>query len=227
MSNSTTFISTKTTPKKSMGFKSGNVGGHFSLLWNLGKWHWHQTWIFSWGVRWYILLEGEVIYFFISSNVRIKVVNVAICVDFNPLFHKNQRLLPKFKDFSPHHEETQLLLAENCSHKVINVCWRICVNYVVLIVKNHFSCEKFFIINNDLLLYNASLQFSKRKLCSFKSLVILGKYEVLCLFHLAGRQLEIHFKMILIETTLVFMSKSLVIYLADLLGFFLIFLRHL
>ena len=85
------------------------------------------------------ILENDVV-----TNCEFKcwkqnIFNVAIFVDFNPLLHKSQCWLPIFVDCSPHHEGPQLVLAENCSHGVINVCWTFGINSVVLIVDSCFN----------------------------------------------------------------------------------------
>ena len=103
---------------------------------------------FYWGVGWCsILLEGESliseVFLHLFKCLNKNIVNVAMCVDLNPMFHENQRRLPRFGDCSPHHEGTRLFLVKICSHRVINVCWRFCVSSVVLIVNSCFNCEEF------------------------------------------------------------------------------------
>ena len=82
---------------------------------------------FSGGMGWCsILLEVKRLIFEVFLH-HLKcwnknIVNVAICVNLNPLFHEYRGQPPRFGDCSPNHEGRRLLSAENCSHRLINVC---------------------------------------------------------------------------------------------------------
>ena len=93
----------------------------------------------------------------------------------NPLFNKNRSWLPRFGDCIPLHEWKRLLLTVDCSHGLVNDCWRFCIHYVIMIFNRRFNCENFFTKKYDYSLCHASLQTSKKNFCSTKSFFAFGQ----------------------------------------------------
>ena len=78
--------------------------------------------------------------------------------------------------------------ALNCSHRVINVYWIFCINFVVLLVT---VAEIVQIVSSEKIYCHPSVL--QEEACSFKYLVILDRLEVLSLSHLVGKRLKIVF----------------------------------
>ena len=135
-----------------------------------------------------VLLKSErtifEMFFRLFKSRNQNIINVQVCVDLNPMSNENQRWLSRFGDCSPHHEWKRLLLAVDCSHGLINDCWRFYVHSVVLIGGRSFNCEKIFTRKNNFSLCCASFQISKKNICCIKSSLLLDRFEVLSLFHL-------------------------------------------
>ena len=144
---------------------------------------------FSWSVGWcYILLEVERlivgVFFHLFKCWNQNILNIDICVDLNPLLHKTQRRLQdlktaahtmRLKDFC---RQYTVLLESSMSTESQ---WKFCVHFVVMTHDSCFNCEEFFFRKIYLLLVWASLQFFKKNICSFKSLVLFEAVRY-CLF---------------------------------------------
>ena len=106
---------------------------------------------------------------------------------------EGQMRLQRFWDCNPHQKIGQLLSTENYSHRFINVCWRLCVNSVIMIVNSRISCEEFSYQKRSLSLSLCVVptSCSPRRISALSSL--LGSCEVLPLSLLVRRKLEIVF----------------------------------
>ena len=119
--------------QKSIVFKSGDAGCHISLLQISWKMMFAPVLSFYCSVGWCSnLLEGEKIIFemffhlFKSWNQNISYVEV--CGDLNSVPRKLKGT-SRFGDCSPDHEWKQLMSVVDCSHWLINDCWKFCVHF--------------------------------------------------------------------------------------------------
>ena len=152
--------------------------------------------IFSWGVGWCsVLLEGKRLFFKVFINLfkcwNQNIINVKICVDINPCSTKTKGDFQNFETAAAHHKGKRLLSAINCSHVVINVCWKFWVLsdcYHSLQLWNVFHQKKT-ISRSVVSVFN-----SQRRIFSLLNIALSSKCEVQSLSHLVGKQLEIVFK---------------------------------
>ena len=108
-----TFAFNKDFTEKFIGFISGDPQDR-----NFTPKSWKMTFApvlsFYCGVEWCsTLLEGKrlilEIFFLLFKSWILNIINVEIRANLNPLFHDNQRWLPRFEDLSPHYEWKRIL----------------------------------------------------------------------------------------------------------------------
>ena len=119
--------------------------------------------------------------------------NVEICVDLNPILYENRGDFRDLVTAVDREKKHGFLSAVNCSHGVINVCWRFCVSYVILIVYSRFKCEEFLIKKKTVSRSAVSVVSSPKKKCW--SLKYFGQvWGIIYFSHCRERQLKIVFE---------------------------------
>ena len=147
------------------------------------KWSLHQSWVIIevWVVLNFVERLNFEMLFYLFKSWNQNIISVEVCVDLNPPFHESERWLPRFGDCSPYHKWKRILSAVDCSHGLINDCWRFCVQSVILIINRSFNFEEFLI--RKTISYSAVPVFKPlRRIFALSSIFCFWTGVMYCLF---------------------------------------------
>ena len=148
---------------------------------------------FSWGVAWCsILLKGETLIFGSVLHLILKIRSQNIFIKLYLCSTKTRSYFQDLETAVYTMRKKPYLSAVNCSHGVINDCYRVCVHSIVLIANSRFDCEKSFIRKKlSLALACQPSVLQEEYFWSFKFLVLLSRFRY---FLLSRRQPYIIFE---------------------------------